>query len=211
MRITLPDRPGALGGVATALATVGADIQWMEIISRIDGRVTDDFMIELPDGVMPDEAVSVCHAMDGVDVLWCSRYPAGSGLAMDLELLEAMLEHGDQALHRIVESAAEVFHVHWALLADTKGPVTLYASDMAPELDDTSWEQLAPFDRMHVVDLPAGWVPDWIETVAAVIPVAHDQVVVVGRHGGPTFESSELARLRYLASLGAMQSRRNGQ
>ena len=62
-----------------------------------------------------------------------------------------------------------------------------------------------------MADLPAGWVPDWMETVAAVVPVSQEKMVVVGRHGGPGFERSELARLRYLASLGAMQSRRNDE
>lgn len=205
LRISLPDRPGSLGGIASALATVGADILWVEIVGRDGGVVTDDFMIDLPDGVMPDEAVSVCHAVEGVEVLWCSRYPAGSGLAMDIELLENMLEAPDQALDLIVEAAPEIFHAHWtALIADDDARAIL-ASDMAPEFNREILANFEPLDEAHVADLPAGWAPDWMETIAAVMPISPNHTVIVGRHGGPPFERSELARLRYIASLGAMQ------
>ena len=33
MRVTLPDRPGSLGAVATAMGGVGADINAVEIVS----------------------------------------------------------------------------------------------------------------------------------------------------------------------------------
>lgn len=207
MRISLPDRPGALGQVASALATVGADIQWVEVVSRDAGQVTDDFMVELPDTAMPDEAVSACQALEGTRVLWCSRYPAGSGLALDIELLETMLSDPDNALRRVIESAAEVFHVHWAALIDAPSGHVIYASDMAPPLDDESVAGLQPFDQAHVAELPDDWIPDWIETVAAIVPVGQNNTVVVGRNGGPPFERSELARLRYIASLGAVQMR----
>lgn len=202
MRICLPDRPGSLGHVASALATVGADIEWIEIVSRGEGYATDDFMVSLPDSVMPDEAVSACHALEGTRVLWCSRFPKGTGLAMDIELLETILDDPPNALPRVVDAAPEVFHVHWAVLCDAGGNVT-YASQMAPELTGDSAGRLAPFTEAHTVDLPEGWVPDWVETVAAVIPVGHGTAIVMGRSGGPQFERSEIARLRYIASLGA--------
>lgn len=208
MRIALPDQPGSLGGVASALATVGADIQWVEIVSRGGGRVTDDFMVSLPDHVMPDEAVSVCHAMSGVQVLWCSRFPAGTGISLDIELLQEMVSAPEQALSRLIEAAPEVFHIHWAVLVDPRQPAVEFASDMAPDLgEEELTTHFAPLADQHVVDLPESWVPDWMETVAAVVPVSARKVIIVGRHGGPEFEPSELARLRYLASLGAAQSR----
>ena len=40
LRITLPDRPGSLGSVATAMGGVGADINAVEIVEkRSDGSV----------------------------------------------------------------------------------------------------------------------------------------------------------------------------
>jgi hypothetical protein len=49
MRIALPDRPGSLGSVATAMGGVGADINAVEIVEkRVDGSVVDDFIVDLP-------------------------------------------------------------------------------------------------------------------------------------------------------------------
>ena len=49
MRITLPDRPGSLGSVATAMGSVGADINAVEIVEKkSDESVVDDFIVDLP-------------------------------------------------------------------------------------------------------------------------------------------------------------------
>ncbi|HZA74624.1 MAG TPA: amino acid-binding protein, partial [Propionibacteriaceae bacterium] len=44
MRVTLPDRPGSLGAVATAMGGVGADINAVEIVEKGAGIVVDDFV-----------------------------------------------------------------------------------------------------------------------------------------------------------------------
>ena len=46
LRVALPDRPGSLGAVATALGTAGADIQAVEIVEKYEGFAVDDFMVE---------------------------------------------------------------------------------------------------------------------------------------------------------------------
>ncbi|HEV2930725.1 MAG TPA: ACT domain-containing protein, partial [Propionibacteriaceae bacterium] len=48
MRVSLPDRPGSLGSVATAMGGVGADINAVEIVEKGDGTVVDDFIVDLP-------------------------------------------------------------------------------------------------------------------------------------------------------------------
>ena len=45
LRVALPDRPGSLGAVATALGTAGADIQAVEIVEKYEGFAVDDFMV----------------------------------------------------------------------------------------------------------------------------------------------------------------------
>lgn len=201
IRVSLPDRPGALGAVASALGTAGADIQSVEIVGREHGQVIDDFMVHLPPGTMPDYAVSACTTLDGVSVLWCSRYPAGAGLSSDVEVLERMLADPEQATEILTEAAPSAFHCHWAVLLDVPERVTLHATPMAPDLDSSTMGLLEPLDDCHTEDLPDDWVPQWIETVVGVVPVGEHRAVVVGRHGGPEFLEAEMARLRYLASL----------
>ncbi|HEY3004627.1 MAG TPA: ACT domain-containing protein, partial [Kribbellaceae bacterium] len=48
LRLILPDRPGSLGTVASALGEVGADIHAIEIVEhrRDDGTAVDDVVVD---------------------------------------------------------------------------------------------------------------------------------------------------------------------
>ena len=61
MRVLLPDRPGSLGRVATALGGVGADINAVEIVDKGDDEVVDDFIVDLPHDQLPEILVTACH------------------------------------------------------------------------------------------------------------------------------------------------------
>ena len=58
LRLVLPDRPGALGAVATALGAVGADILSVDVIERSPDSAVDDFVVELPPDKLADSLVS---------------------------------------------------------------------------------------------------------------------------------------------------------
>src|SRR5690625_5317624 len=77
LRIELPDVPGALGAVATALGEAGADITAVEVVEHRDGWVVDDVLLDLQPPDLPDRLVSACQSVDGVRVHWVSRYAAG--------------------------------------------------------------------------------------------------------------------------------------
>jgi len=47
VRVWLPDRPGALGQVASRMGAVGGDIVSIDILERVDGRAVDEFVVEL--------------------------------------------------------------------------------------------------------------------------------------------------------------------
>lgn len=201
IRVSLPDRPGSLGAVASALGNAGADIQSVAIVGREHGRVVDDFLVDLPIGMMPDSAVSACTSNDDVKVLWCSRYPGGAGLESDVEVLERMLADPDNAAEILTEAAPPVFHCHWAVLVDVTALQVVHSTPLAPDLDGAALEKVGPLDRCRTADLAAGWVPEWVETVIAIVPVDAHRTLIAGRHGGPDFLAAEMARLRYLAAL----------
>lgn len=201
IRVSLPDRPGALGAVASAMGTAGADIHAVEIVGREHGRVIDDFMVSLPTGTMPDSAVSACTSLPDVQVLWCSRYPGGAGLESDVEVLERMLADPEQGPEILTEAAPSVFHCHWAVLVRVADRTVQHSTPLAPDLSREGLDQLGEFRECHTKELPAGWIPQWVETTVGVVPVGRDLAVVVGRHGGPEFLTAEMARLRYLATL----------
>ena len=189
LRVRLPDVPGSLGRVASAIGEAGGDIEAIEIVEKNDGYAVDDVLLETAPGTMPDSIVSACAQLDGVSVLWVNRYAAGGNLFLDLEVVEALTEDPSSACERIVDLLPVTFRVDWAARVDRSGRI-VHASGSGPESLD--WVEVPgpvrlPGDDMYVV-------------VAAPFT---DDVVLMGRRGGPEFLDSELARLGHLLGLAA--------
>ena len=200
LRIALPDRPGSLGAVATAMGTADADIAAVEIVDKRDGIVVDDFMLSLPSGTPPDVLVTVCAQLPDVQVLWLSHYPESWGLQSDVDVLDEMMADHAHAGTILTGAAPEVFHASWAVLVDRSRKTVLASSDLAPDLNAAAIDKLGDLTQTGARELPAGWHGDLSETVIALAPL-DTTTLVVARHGGPDFRPSEQARLRYLAAL----------
>jgi hypothetical protein len=198
LRVELPNVPGSLGRLATAIGAAGGDIEAIEIVEkRHDGIDVDDVLLDTVDGAMPDSVVSACNAVEGVRVLWISRYLAGGGLFPDLEVVESLTQEPETALDRLIEVLPVAFRCEWAarVLNGADGFEIEHASEGAPGVLD-----LKPgkgLDRQVIGD-----------DLVAVAPAGHKKVVVIGRRGGPEFLDSELARLRHLVALAASIARR---
>src|SRR5262249_29535017 len=99
LRVELPNVPGSLGRLATAIGEAGGDIEALEIVEkRLDGIDVDDVLLDLTEGAMPDSVVSACNAVDGVRVVWIGHYLAGGNLFPDLEVVEALTANPEDAL-----------------------------------------------------------------------------------------------------------------
>ena len=201
MRVVLPDRPGSLGAVATAMGTVGADINAVEIVEKYEGYAIDDFMLEMPSGAAPDSLITACTSVEGVEVVWLSHYPEAWGLQSDVDVLNSMLEQPDDAERILTRDAPQVFRVSWAVLVDRVTGTVLAQTDLAPDLDGAGVTALGALDDVRDGELPDGWVTGWNETLIAVAPFRSNSSIVLARRGGPEFLKSELARLRHLTAL----------
>jgi hypothetical protein len=203
MRVRLPDRPGSLGAVATALGGVDGDINAVEIVEKGDGFVVDDFIVDLPPGKLPETIVTACHNLQGVRVEWISRYPEGGGLQSDLEALERMTADPSHAAETLVSLCPVVFRSQWAILVQIAGSdvTCTFSTTLAPDLSPDTLARFAPFDLTHRVDLEDGWIPGWADSTVVVTPLTRDRVIAIGRLGGPRFLDSEIARLHHLAAL----------
>src|SRR5215218_9914914 len=117
LRVELPDVPGSLGRVATAIGMAGGDIEAIEIVEKrhADGTAVDDVLLETAPNAMPDSIVSACNSLDGVKVLWISRYAAGGNLFLDLEMVESMTQDPVKAVERLVDGLPTVFRVDWGV------------------------------------------------------------------------------------------------
>ena len=131
LRVSLPDVPGSLGRVASAIGEAGGDIQAIEIVEKTAGAAVDDVLLETAPGVMPDSIVSACSSIEGVEVLWISRYAAGGNLFLDLEVVEELTLHPSEALERVVDLLPVTFRVDWAVRLRPDGDV-VRATEAAP-------------------------------------------------------------------------------
>ncbi len=196
LRLIIPDRPGSLGTVATALGEVSADIHAIEIVEhrRENGTAVDDIVVDLPPGVLPDRLVSACNSVDDVEVIWFSRYGAGGGLHMDLEAVEQMTSAPADAIDLLIEQTPAV------LLDGTGSEVKVALETSAtPEFGDVAAAWL-PLEKATTLEAPDH--KGLSESVLVAAPLESDRrIIVVGRRGGPEFLGSEVARLSYLASL----------
>ena len=68
MRVWLPDRPGALGQVASRIGGVHGDVTAIDILERGGGRVIDELLVALPESVSVDLLAKEVGAVDGVAV-----------------------------------------------------------------------------------------------------------------------------------------------
>jgi hypothetical protein len=202
LRVELPDVPGSLGRVATAIGEAGGDIEAIEIVEhRHDGTAVDDVLMEMAPGMMPDSVVSACNLLDGVHVLWVSRYAAGGNLFLDLEVVEQLTQNPALALDDLVDLLPVTFRADWGvrLCRTDSGVKQVHATSAAPDLGDeqAAWFPLRRASRLLVSD-------EWTQlraNVVAAAPLDQDEIVVIGRRGGPDILQSEIARLGHLAAL----------
>ena len=68
LRVELPDRPGALGAVASRIGAVRGDLVAVEVVEHRDGKAVDEFVIELGDGDHLSLLLSEVGEVDGVAV-----------------------------------------------------------------------------------------------------------------------------------------------
>lgn len=68
VRVWLPDRPGALGQVASRIGAVHADVVGIEILERGGGSAIDELTVTLDDPSLLDLLVSEIRQVDGVAV-----------------------------------------------------------------------------------------------------------------------------------------------
>lgn len=194
LRVELPDVPGSLGRVATAIGEAGGDIDAIEIVEhRADGMAVDDVLLETAPGTMPDSIVSACNSLDGVRVVWISRYAAGGNLFLDLEAVEELTAQPSEALDRLVDLLPATFRADWGVrLHRNRDGSTAVLHGTAAAPGSLEWHEISKAARVPSEDE---------NNVLAAAPLIDGEIIVIGRRGGPDILDSELARLGHLTAL----------
>jgi hypothetical protein len=205
LRVALPNVPGSLGKVASAIGRAGGDIDAIQIVEITPtGLAVDDVLLNIAQGSMPDSIVSACNALEDVEVLWISRYAVGGTLSLDLEAVESMTTHPDHALQHLVDIVPLTFRADWAARVRRSGEGEEAEIVQATESSPKS----LPWPGGHLRRLEL----DDHETLAVAAPLGElpsgvGESLIVGRRGGPKFLDSELARLNHLVALASSIAR----
>jgi hypothetical protein len=207
LRIVLPDRPGALGAVATALGAVGADILSLDVIERSPGQATDDIVVELPPDKLADSLVSAAATVPGVQVESIRPYAGQIDPHRELELLESLAGRPGRPYDVLADGVTRIFRAGWALVLappdETATSEVLATGGAAPELRTVPAPWWPPTPTRALSPSPDWAPPDWerLGTELAVAPLG-DAALLLGR---PALRwlPAELLRLQHLAALAA--------
>lgn len=199
LRLWLPDRPGALGAVASRVGAVGGDVVGIEILERGAGRAVDEVVVDLPDEGLVDLLVSEVHQVDGVDV-------------------EQITHIGDSLRDPLLDAFDTA-----AILVGARTPIAAVdgLAEHARRTVGTAWSAVVALDDGTVVaergDAPgAAWLVAFVEgsrtagvagdgargaddVVWAPLPAAR-MALVVGREGAP-FRARERRHVAALARI----------
>ena len=140
VRMWLPDRPGALGQVASRIGAVRGEIVGIDILERGAGRAIDELVVELPDGSLQELLVQEIQQVDGVDVEEV-RPVTDSLHDPRLDALEtvAMLvgaNDRDELVQAVVEHARRCVGAEWSAIVQLDDGVVLAQEGPVPE---ASW------------------------------------------------------------------------
>ena len=205
LRVVLPDRPGMLGAVATAIGTVGGDIVSLDVVERGPDGAVDDLLVQLPPGGLADVLITSAQSVPGVQVESLRPYLGADDLHRDLELVDELAARPLEAQALLVQSLPGVFRASWAALLEPGGTV-VRTSTGAPGTTGLQAPWL-PLARAQRLPARAAWVPEhWRDLgpeLAAAPGGTDGTAVLVGRIGGPRWRDGEVARLQHLAGITA--------
>ena len=115
VRVTLPDRPGALGQVARTLGVAGADIVQVVVLERLAGRAVDDFTVVWPGTSRVERLMAGLGAIPGVQVdgVWRAIGAPTTG-GQDAELLAQVAANPSEGLATLVDAVPGLLAADWA-------------------------------------------------------------------------------------------------
>ena len=197
IRVWLPDRPGALGLVASRIGSVGGDIVGVDVVERGERVAVDEFAVVVPDDGRLELMIREVEQVDGASVEEVRRVGIFPDPRLDaLESAASLCE---------TESIADLQallarHVRREFLADW---VAVIRDGIAVAADGDAVPDVA-----KLVVLAAGFaasplVADGVsgpEDLAVARLPTNDAVILVGRDGH-VFRRRERAQLLMLARV----------
>ena len=202
IRLSVPDRPGSLGSVTSAIGAVGADIVKIDVLESESGRALDDVFVVVRDVNHLNTVRDRLNNMATITVTGL-QYPAPpvTGHA-DLELVDQVLARPERGLQTLVDGAPHAFGADWAALVEygpDAGVVGVLAvSGQSPGPDKVVITSPSRLASIRVT--PPGAAAPY--GGAALIPIGSGPLaLVLVREEGPEFHRSELWRVGQVGQI----------
>ena len=195
VRVWLPDRPGALGQVASRIGAVQGDVVGIEILERGGGFAIDELRVDLPDASLVDLLVREIRQVDGVaveDVRAVSSQRLDGALATLATASAIVAATPGARLEVCCAELRELLDADWAV-AMGDGPFALASSGVVPDL---AWLAAFLAGSDHLEDIEAHAPGDivWCK-------VPRRGVVLACGRTGRVFHAREREEFRILGGI----------
>jgi hypothetical protein len=198
VRVWVPDRPGALGAVASRVGAVRGDVVGIDILERGAGRAIDELVVELPDDELVPLLVAEIAQVDGVDVedvRAASVIPDARLAALEAAALLVEETTPDGLLKTLTAHVCQDFEGEWAAVVGSESGEHLAVVGEAPP---AAWlDAFVQGSRSSEMVASGECGPDdvaWTSLAAGALSL------VVGRKGRP-FRARERRQLAGLARI----------
>ncbi len=200
MRVWVPDRPGALGQVASRIGAVGGDVVGIEILERGAGMAIDELVVTLPQTGLVELLIHEIRQVDGAAIEEIRSVDVGrpDSSIIALHAAARLVEvEPEKRLEHFCREVLELVDGTWVAAISTHPVATLVELGEAP---DAAWlaafiegsRHLSPDAR------DASAPPD----VAWARLDRHGMAVAVGRTGW-SFRARERRQLQLLGQIAA--------
>jgi hypothetical protein len=153
VRVWLPDRPGALGLVASRIGAVEGDIVGIDVLEQGDGVAVDEFAVLLRRSVSLDLLVREILEVDGTkveEVRTIGHFPDPRLDALESATSLCQVKTADDLPQVLVEHIRDEFLADWSLLmADGEVRASAGEPDLGP--DDLALAELRTHDATLLV------------------------------------------------------------
>ncbi len=208
LRVSVPDRPGALGALASAIGEAGGDITAVDVVERGLSAAVDDVLVETPDATSADTILAKLTTLPAVVIEAWQPFTEGDQLRDGLDIVDGLGSTASRALAAITRIAPAVLRARWVVIIDqvNSGVAITQASAGAPWV---RWSALPwfPLPTAGVVEADPAWLPhDWGgDPQLAAAPVGDSRMALLAvRPAGPRFRPAEIAKLANLAAIAAL-------
>ncbi len=203
VRFSIPDRPGTLGAVTSAIGAVGADIAEIDVLESESGRALDDVFVRVRDVAHLDRVAAQLDALTGVTVTG-RQHPAPpvTGHA-DLLLIDQVLTRPQRGLQTLVDGAPHCFGAEWAALVEYGPDLGAVSSVLTVSVASPGPEHVvltSPLRLATVRMTPPGAAEPSSGT--ALVPIGAGPLgLVLVRSSGLDFHRSELERVGQVGQI----------